>query len=261
MASTSRAKRGGHNNNPTAKQFKAAYTRLLAHHEVMTSDSANCSILDSTSIVNVTSENVYLNTINESDIHREDISNWSDAKAVVEDHNYCVNAYRHQSQYSEDVIGYVAGFVVRKLKKKLKCVDCISAIDMKTRCASKLLLRKNRGGLSFPSEDITNLCKLGEKVFRICNASGKLHAHNIMPRLIVSGLTEVLSKGLDVFSTLKDHSLDHAPQENHPVYLMKAVFFEYFKIRLSHVGKSETEKLQSNNTRSSNTKTTLFKGH
>ena len=32
---------GSHNNNPTAKQFKAAYVRFLAHHEIMTSDSAN----------------------------------------------------------------------------------------------------------------------------------------------------------------------------------------------------------------------------
>ena len=34
--------RGGHNNNPTARQFESAYKRLLIHCEVTGSQNANC---------------------------------------------------------------------------------------------------------------------------------------------------------------------------------------------------------------------------
>ncbi|GBO03047.1 DNA transposase THAP9 [Araneus ventricosus] len=253
---------GGHNNNPTAKQFKAAYVRLLAHHQIMTSDSANCTILDDTNILNVSaSKNTYLKSINDSDAQRDDIDQWPAVESLVQDHNYCVNAFRHQSQYSQDVIGYVAGFVVKKLKTSLRCVDCISAVVEKSKSPSNLLLIKNRGGLNLPSDDITNLCKLGEKVFRIFNAAGKLTVRNVMHRLILYTLNDIMSKGMDIFPSLIKHSVDHAPQDNHRIFLIKAVLFEYFKLRLCHAGKTETEKLQANKTRSLNLKSTLFKGH
>ncbi|KAG8178273.1 hypothetical protein JTE90_015684 [Oedothorax gibbosus] len=90
---------GGHNNNPTAKQFKSAYVRLLAHHQVMTSDSANCSILDNTIIVNIElSRNSYLKSINESDVQKDE--QWSVVESSAQDHNYCQNSFRHNSQYS-----------------------------------------------------------------------------------------------------------------------------------------------------------------
>ncbi|GBM48047.1 hypothetical protein AVEN_34374-1 [Araneus ventricosus] len=146
--------------NPTAKQFKAAYVRLLTHHQ-MTSNSANCTILDGTNILNVgASKNTYLKSINDSDAQRDDIDQWSAVESLVQDHNYCVNAFRHQSQYSQDVIGYVPGFVVKKLKTSLCCVDCISAVVEKSKSPSNLLLIKNRGGLNLPSDDITNLLAL-----------------------------------------------------------------------------------------------------
>lgn len=48
--------RGGFNNNPTCKQFKAAYKKLLIHNEISGSQYGNCiAILDGTqmSVVNV----------------------------------------------------------------------------------------------------------------------------------------------------------------------------------------------------------------
>ncbi|KAG8172763.1 hypothetical protein JTE90_014711, partial [Oedothorax gibbosus] len=112
---------GGHNNNPTAKQFKAAYVRLLAHHEIMTSDSANCTVLDSTNIINVSfAKNIYLNQINGPD-DADGASEWNKKVSQAEDHNYCANAYKHVSQYSHDVISYVAGFVFKQeVHKELK---------------------------------------------------------------------------------------------------------------------------------------------
>lgn len=53
--------KGGINNNPNAKQFKAVYVQLIAHHEIMTAGNANCLMLDNTSILNVaSSKNVFI---------------------------------------------------------------------------------------------------------------------------------------------------------------------------------------------------------
>ncbi|CAL1295611.1 unnamed protein product [Larinioides sclopetarius] len=44
--------KGGFNNNPTAKQFKAAYVRLLCHQQIMSSEQSNCLPLDDTHFLN-----------------------------------------------------------------------------------------------------------------------------------------------------------------------------------------------------------------
>lgn len=47
--------RGGFNNNPNAIQFRSAYKRLLVRHQVDGSMYGNCSLLDSASILFVSS--------------------------------------------------------------------------------------------------------------------------------------------------------------------------------------------------------------
>jgi len=50
--------KGGFNNNPTASQFEAAYKRLLVRSELSISENANCSVLDNTNILHVSSSKV-----------------------------------------------------------------------------------------------------------------------------------------------------------------------------------------------------------
>lgn len=47
--------KGGFNNNPTTMQFEAAYKKLLIHTELKTSEGANCTTLDNTTILSVSS--------------------------------------------------------------------------------------------------------------------------------------------------------------------------------------------------------------
>lgn len=47
--------KGGFNNNPTAKLFKAAYKQLLTHHQITTTDTCNCFVLEEINILNVSS--------------------------------------------------------------------------------------------------------------------------------------------------------------------------------------------------------------
>jgi len=43
--------KGGYNNDPTAKQFQAAYKLLLVHHEIRSVGTGNCLAFDFTSIL------------------------------------------------------------------------------------------------------------------------------------------------------------------------------------------------------------------
>lgn len=150
--------------------------------------------------------------------------------------------------------------LLNKFKQTLNCSECYSAVTERPQGnLSKFSLRKNRGGLSFPCDSIIKICKIGEKTFRTAQASGKLLRNNIMHLLIAHGLRELMSNSSDIFNNLIDHSLDQAPLENHRTSLIKAVFFEYYKIRLYHAGKLITEKLQANKVRNLNLKATIFK--
>ena len=92
--------RGGFNNNPSARQFKSAYKRLLMRHHVK-HNVGNCLYLDETTILHVNGEGV--STV--------DLA-WSDP--VEEDHDYAaLPVVEDVSEFKEAVINYISGFIVR----------------------------------------------------------------------------------------------------------------------------------------------------
>lgn len=250
--------KGGHNNNPTAKQFKAAYVRLLCHHEIMTSDSANCISLDDTHILNVSSaKNRYTSQINY--IPGEDDDELvNDNILESEMYVYSEKFDKKINEFVTDVVGHISGCVVRILGRKVKCQECMQALHHQSSVfLSRLSQRKDNGGLLKPVADVVKICKTGERNFRVAQAAGKLIKKNIMHQLLLQTMKDINS---EIFSSLKDHIVDHPPLENHRLMLIKAILFEFFKIRFYHVGKQITEKFQSKKVRSINNKTTLFMG-
>ncbi|KAG8180336.1 hypothetical protein JTE90_016370 [Oedothorax gibbosus] len=94
---------GGHITIQLPNSFKAAYVRLLAHHEIMTSDSANCTVLDSTNIINVSfAKNIYLNQINGPD-DADGASEWNKKVSQAEDPQLLRKCLQACSQYSHDL--------------------------------------------------------------------------------------------------------------------------------------------------------------
>jgi len=90
--------RGGYNNNPTCRQFAAAYKRILVHNQVVGSVYGNCTILDNTKHLSVSEQ-----SINETNIDYD----FLDVKEV--------------GLFIENVSYYVAGFVSRAIEKKINC--------------------------------------------------------------------------------------------------------------------------------------------
>lgn len=118
--------KGGFNNNPTASQFEAAYKRLIVHNEIIVSNGANCEPQDLTPILFVTSSKQKTNT------------NYLDLLCAIEEESEenqniddLIFLSPNEKQYIDDVVEYIAGFVVRKIIKKMSCLNCVTAITKK----------------------------------------------------------------------------------------------------------------------------------
>jgi hypothetical protein len=159
--------KGGFNNNPSAKQFIAIFKCLLVHHK-LTHLNSNCADDITTPILNVnskrlrtTQENYYGFCSNE-EIDCRDIS---------------------FSPYIDNIIEYIAGFVVRKVANRMSYAICKTALYGEENSVESLISYKNRGGLKYPSKTIFSISKTAEKICKeILNSPPKFN--NLMPYLI-----------------------------------------------------------------------------
>ncbi|KAH7965931.1 hypothetical protein HPB49_012230 [Dermacentor silvarum] len=147
--------RGRHKNNPTAAQFEAAYKCLLVQREVTSSSSGNCSqdmvsILNATTTIAMVDANSTLTDMRRSSILQPD------------DHTYThrIDCPESLSAFVGVVVPYIAGFIVRKVRKTI-CEQCITALHSDE--LAPLIKQKSRGGLISPSQDVIGLCEEVEK--------------------------------------------------------------------------------------------------
>ncbi|KAF8763579.1 hypothetical protein HNY73_021751 [Argiope bruennichi] len=174
-------------------EFQAAYIRLLCHVDIISGGNENCIALDASSILKISSAiNVYRKSLN-NDVNLEEEDGDDNIGEILLNPYVC------------DVSSHIAGFVIRKLAKTVKCSHCItvlikdnklysdlqvdSPLDLsagKYKYECRLSQRKDRGGLIFPSEDVLKICHIPEKEIRVRQISGKLRSRNIMNRLILS---------------------------------------------------------------------------
>lgn len=169
----------GFNNNPSAKLFTAAYKKLLVHAEFKQSRNGNCLPLDEIKILQTNMPN-YVQTVNESMrknnllVEEEKVDSPTDTWIMDSDHKYL--DYTHLSEYTEHVIGYIAGYVARKIEKDIHCEECRKAL-IADDTTNLLITNKNRGGLIKPSLDvIKKVCNQTEKIlkFQINNLGVKM---------------------------------------------------------------------------------------
>jgi len=128
---------GGYNNNPTAKQIASAYKKLLVHNEVKSSAKANCIPQDDTNILTVSSRRI------EAEPDIIEINNNCDIDNIKLDDMplYCI-----ETRLCELVL-YVAGFVERRVLKKLKCDICVDLLNKCEASPSLFINTKSKGYL------------------------------------------------------------------------------------------------------------------
>lgn len=195
----------GWNDNPTPKQFIFIYRRLLVHAGVDPTSSGNC---------------VDLATLPESNPIEPQL----------------VGA-TYLSRFVTNVTTYIAGFVVRSILPRIRCVECrtlIVSTDVKALNADErhLIELKNNGGLVVPSKDVTKVVQLCEGLCR----------ERSLPRpaeISLAVINHILNNN-NYFSNA------HFSETDHSLYIIRSVINTYLKIRLNHLCKSVNVARESN---------------
>lgn len=82
------------------------------------------------------------------------------------EHNYFLNNNSQLSEYTEEIIAYMSGYVARSVRNKINCSICkslllnVSQRQSDTYRISKLLQRKKQGQLFEASHDVIIICKI-----------------------------------------------------------------------------------------------------
>lgn len=248
--------KGGWNNNPTARQFMGAYKRLLVRGEVREHGVGNCIPLDQVPVL-VSSSRINVSDTPEGQInlslpgYKENDSSLTDITSIWRDHEYLVNSVV-LTEFSEQVVTYIAGFVIRHLQKIIKCVICVGALSgNKANFLNSLIRQKSHGGLMYPSKDVVKICLKAERCLRMCANLNKKHILDILTNQVLSDCLEH-----HIFENLNNHLLENPV--NHKYFLVKSICYKYFNVRLHFIAKKESYHM--NPLRQQMTKLILFKG-
>jgi hypothetical protein len=116
-------KAGGFNNNPTAKQFQATFKKLMFRSGVALtpSDCANITAQDDTTFV--IPDTAQYASSSTDDICDSGELNFVMFEDAVDDHGYSMATMR-LSPFVDNILVYIAGWVVRAVMKRLRCLDC-----------------------------------------------------------------------------------------------------------------------------------------
>lgn len=262
---------GGSNNNPSARQFAAGYKRLLVHNEIQDVLKGNCLSLQDIPILTVSSSaGSHLNedcpsvvAINKSSMNLKLID--ADEHTVQDaDYAYILNPV-YISDCAEQIVAYIAGFVVHKLRKVLRCEICIASLSAsEINPVHFLILKKSKGGLINPSQDVIDICITCEKYFRkyVYHVSST-NLSRVQSHRIVSSVLESYVNNTVVFSSLHNHMMECEPLDNHLILLIKAVCEKYLQVRYYYAGKQFSAKVKYSKHRTSrqqHTKLILFSG-
>ena len=260
----------GSNNNPTVRQFIAAYKRLLVRNEIQ-GVGGNAIAIDKTNILFVTCNYVSIKSVHTdisdlSLIRRYDMIERMPSKI---DHDYCdlANSFT-LSTYKEYVVAYIAGYVVRMARRELSCSNCLKSLCTESSTITvtnpKLLFVefRDKGGLVKPSSSVILVCEASEKCLqRILNCNnGKLPKNvgtNFVSNICVAVLGEVGQKS--IFEQLTEHMFDSTPECNHIFNVIKVITHCYIKVRMHALARTFTENETGIKIRKKLSKLILFK--
>ena len=179
------------------------------------------------------------------------------------------------SIYKKAILSYIAGYIIRKILKRISCPDCSSALVNTSlhghnyfKSHRTLINVKNRGGLISPSEDVFNIVNICEKAFKFLVCGEDPHNHKInsnchlKTKLICVASRLLLSS--KPFESLNNHDVERSNilEDLHSTQLMKMICDIYFTMRLARYGQDYTEHMKkfAIGLRQQSNKLILFKG-
>ena len=264
--------RNGFNNNPDVLQLKSSLKKILVRNSIVGSRHANCLMFEEESNGSIFSLkwSKRASPIQGNEIEMSNEISLQDISIFYEQHIF--------SHFKDSVLGYISGFIARKLILTITCHVCANAMintnnNVMEHCYAKssfsLVSFKNRGGLVMPSTDVISVVRICEQVFNF-HVSGSDFENpkvsgdkNLKLKLMCTVNKIVLSKKL--FSQLDVHDLESAVRNEdlHSTQIIKKIAEKFFTIRLLRYGQDYTEKVlrkSSIGLRQQTNKMLLFKG-
>lgn len=224
---------GGSNNNPTPKQFYGIYKKMLVHMELQELNTGNCVALEQITILNCSSAIQRINLTTERG-ETED-------EEPVDDNFFESVQQISLSQFADSIIEYISGAVVHYLIKHIKCNTCVKALISLDEKKTSLIYARDAGGLLYPSDMVTKICKRCEQVIRSSidtDKSFKVYYKDKF-RFVTRTLASFINE--DIFPQISSHQFDHESC-NHVIDLAKSVMEKYIDIRLLYLSRKTDPK-------------------
>ncbi|KAF0709424.1 THAP-type domain-containing protein [Aphis craccivora] len=210
---------GGYNNNPTARQFKSASKKIMVNSQIKDRGFGNYIVLEDISILNCSSvSNNLINIINDTNVTLNRDIELEPEKYNIEDHGF----HLPLSSFSKEVTIYIASFISHKLASKIKCDICVNSLfGIREDFLMSLIDLKNRGGLSYPSNDIIKICILTEKII-------KLYYNDIIKlnKLFIQNKTFAHFIDNEGFTSLNSHDNIHTVAAKTSLYY----YYYYYRV-------------------------------
>lgn len=167
------------------------------------------------------------------------------------------------SEYSDNVLSYISGFVVKSIKKRISCLKCIAELETcydEQDSSLALIKRKSRGGLLFPTMSVRRICrKMENKIQHAFNILGSLPPKRVLITLLMKESHELLLDA-NLFPGLVDHVFDYAPYEtSHKKNLIDNIIKTYANIRINSLANKINESITGEKIRKTLSKLILFK--
>lgn len=231
--------RGGWNNNPNSQQLKWALRQLLFTKSVKSSVNANC--------INFENYSTPAFEFRSEDRRKKDTEtdNTDDLK---------INSYinlignTNLTNFQDNVIFYIAGFVVRNLIKKTSCNSCIDILlyrdttnelfDHSYSAPSETFQTFTnfitRGGLVYSSKIIFDIIKFCEKQFRIFLEKENIHTTKLNIKNLLTN-TALHQFSLNIGNFKPPHPVVEAiTEEPHEVQIIRQTIEIFIKCRMHH---------------------------
>ncbi|XP_018571162.1 uncharacterized protein LOC108910899 [Anoplophora glabripennis] len=171
----------------------------------------------------------------------------------MQDHNYDVLSKTYSlTNYSENVVSYIAGYVIKMIKKTVHCEDCLSLLIEENPDDPNyyLIKRRNLGAYLFPSKSLVLICSETEKFIRLLMnlKDDRLPSTDLVNNIVINVSAKLLPNlGRTVYSN-----------HEHSFHLLKMTIYSYCKIRCHNLAKTFTATVQGDAIRKKFSKLIIF---
>ena len=188
--------------NPNVEQFRSLYRKLIIGAKSVDFDVCSTNVIPLDDTINLP----------DIDIGTSEALNESQKFYQISDEEMSKNyrlsdddilLYNVDSSIDNSACEYISGFLVRKLRLKFACEDCLSLLIVdRSQCTdyNKLIRRKEYGKLVYPSQDCVKVVKVCDTILKCFQLKFDVFTEQkVVPKIVMNCMMEINSKIPDIF--------------------------------------------------------------